>query len=113
MMAKPAIAIDAANPGNAGTRSKRQIGCRAVNNFAHDLMPRNELRPNCRQILFDDMQVSATNPAGNYPKQDISGPNLRAWNILDLKKQTGCMLLRFRASRIKDGSLHFRSSYDN
>jgi hypothetical protein len=83
----PAIAIDAAHPGNTGARSERQIRGRAFDHFAHDLMTGNELRSKRWQISLHDVQVSATNAASNYAKKDMSGGKLGTGNILDLKER--------------------------
>jgi hypothetical protein len=64
----PAIAIDAAHPGNTGTRPERQIRGRAFDYLAHDLMTGNELVSKRRQISFHDVQVGATNAASNHAK---------------------------------------------
>jgi hypothetical protein len=35
-----------------------------------------------RKLAFDDMQVSATHPAGCYPNQDFTAFRLRSGNVL-------------------------------
>jgi hypothetical protein len=49
-------------------------------------MAGNELRSKCRQISFHDVQISAANPAGDNPKQDVAA--FKAWtgDVLDLKE---------------------------
>ncbi|HWB31853.1 MAG TPA: hypothetical protein VG714_01640 [Acidobacteriaceae bacterium] len=49
-------------------------------------MTGDESRLDRRQISFDDVQVSATNSAGNDPKQNLPGFRLWTRNILDLKE---------------------------
>ena len=68
VMAVPAIAIDAAHPGNADTRSQRQFLGRAFDYFSHDLMAGNEARSKRRKISFDDMKVSTTDSASDDPQ---------------------------------------------
>jgi hypothetical protein len=54
-MAVPAFAIYAAHPGNSDSRSQRQLRRLPVNHFSDDLMARNELLSNRRQVSFDDV----------------------------------------------------------
>jgi hypothetical protein len=87
-MAVPAIAIDTAHPGNADPRSERQLRGRAFDHFPDDLMTGNESRPQRRQISFNDVQVSATDSAGNHPKQNMSGCELWTGDILNIKERS-------------------------
>jgi hypothetical protein len=87
-MALPAVTIDTTHPRNADTGSERQLQCRAFHHFAHDLMARNELRSKCRQISFHNVQISAANPAGDNPKQDVPGLKLWTGDFRDLKKRS-------------------------
>ena len=88
VMTVPAIAIDAAHPGNADPRSERQLRGRAFDHFAHDLMTGNELRSEWRQISFNDVQVSATDSAGNHPQQNMSGFELWTGDVLNIKERS-------------------------
>jgi hypothetical protein len=54
--------------------------------FAHNLMARNELLSKWREISFHNVQISAANPAGDNPKQDVPGLKLWTGDFLDLKK---------------------------
>jgi hypothetical protein len=85
-MTVPAVAIYTAHPRNTDTGSNRQIRGRAFHYFAYDLMTRNELRSKCREISFHDVQISAANPAGDNPKQDVAAFRLWTGDLLDLKK---------------------------
>jgi hypothetical protein len=64
--AKPAVAIDATDPGNTDASSDWQIGDCAFDHLAHNLMPGNKLRTNRRKILFHDMQIGATDSTSNH-----------------------------------------------
>jgi hypothetical protein len=55
MMAVPAITVYTAHPGDADTRSQRQLRCCAFDHLPNDLMSWNEFRPNLRQISFNDV----------------------------------------------------------
>ena len=89
VMAVPAIAIDAAHPGNADTRSQRQFMGRAFDYFSYDLMAGNEARPKRRKISFDDVKVSATHSASDDPQQHMSRFELWTRNIFDMKERWG------------------------
>jgi hypothetical protein len=88
VMTVPAIAIDTAHPGNADPRSERQLRGRAFDHFPDDLMTGYELRSKRRQISFNDVQVSATDSAGNHPKQNMSGCELWTGDILNIKERS-------------------------
>jgi hypothetical protein len=86
MTAVPAITVDAAHPGNAYPRAQRQRGRSAIDDLAHDLMTRNQLRQNRRQVSFNDVQVRAADAASNDPNQDVVGLELGARDLHDLKR---------------------------
>jgi hypothetical protein len=73
----PAITVHATHPGNANSRSPRQLGRLTLNHLSDNLMARNELLPDRRQVSFHNMQVSATDPAGNHPEQNM--PGFKPW----------------------------------
>src|SRR5271154_4451026 len=56
VMAVPAITIYTAHPRNSNTGSERQLRSRALDDFSHDLMTRNELRSKRWEIPFNDVQ---------------------------------------------------------
>jgi hypothetical protein len=67
-MAIPAVAIYATHPGNANSRSERQLLRSAINYLSDDLMAGNEFRLNRRQISFRDVQVRTAHAACNNAK---------------------------------------------
>jgi hypothetical protein len=81
---EPAIAVDAAHPGNADARSDRQVRGRALDDFSDDLMTRGKPRPQRRQIPFDDMQVGATNSASQHSQQHMPGFDFRTRDIFEV-----------------------------
>jgi hypothetical protein len=68
VMAVPAIAIDAAHPGNADARSHWQLQGRAFDYFSHDLMAGNQARSKRWKISFNDVKVSPTHSASDDPQ---------------------------------------------
>jgi hypothetical protein len=106
MTAVPAIAVHATHPGNADSRSERQIcGC-AFDYLSHDLVARNELRSKRRQISFNDMQIGATDAASNDFEQNMPSFKVGPGSVRDLKE-----LRSFRARGRKDGSFQFPQSF--
>jgi hypothetical protein len=97
----PATPIHAADPGNPGPASQRQLCSRTVGHFAHNLVTGNEPWANRRQISFGNVQVRPANPARKNSQQHIAGLRLRTGNLLNLKEWFG----RWSA-RNEDGSLH-------
>ena len=88
VIAVPAIAVDAAHPGNADARSHWQFVGRAVDYFSDDLMARNKTWPKRWKISFDDVKVSPTHSACDDPKQKMPGFELWTWDILDVKERS-------------------------
>jgi hypothetical protein len=84
--AVPAIPIYATHPRNAHTGSYGQFRRRTFRHLPHDLMTRNKLRPNRRQVAFNNVQVRAANSASHHSQQDV--PGLKSWtdNILYFKE---------------------------
>jgi hypothetical protein len=99
--AVPAAPIHAADPGDTGPASQRQLCGRAPGYFAHDLVTGDELRPNRRQISFGNVEVSPANPARKDPQQHVASLQLRAGDLLNLNKRLGRP-----APRDKNGCLH-------
>jgi hypothetical protein len=52
-------------------------------------MARNEFLFNLRQVTFNDVQVSSTDSAGNYPEQDVAGLELWAGTLFHLQERSG------------------------
>jgi len=100
--AVPAISVDAAHPGDPDPRSQRQLRGRAFDYLSYDLVAGNEPWLNRRQISLNNVQVGTTDPAGNYPKQHISGLELGARDVHDLQEGSGRCL---RSG--KDSGSHF------
>jgi hypothetical protein len=87
MPAIPAIAVHPTHPGNADSRSLRQFMCCAFDDLTDDLMTKNELRLQRREIFLDYVQVGTTNPARNDAKQYVPRLNRRTGHLPDLKKR--------------------------
>ena len=68
MTAIPAIAVDAAHPGDTHACPEWQLGGRAIHDLADNLMTGYEPRLERGQIAFDDMQVGAADSAGHDAK---------------------------------------------
>src|ERR1700733_2841623 len=64
-------------------------------------MTGNKLVATRRQFAFDDVQVGSANATGTHPQQNVSGDELRTWDVDDLKR-TFQNVLR----RIQDGGFH-------
>src|SRR5450755_411764 len=80
----PAITVYATHPGDANPRSERQLDCRTLDHLSDNLMARNELLFDLRQVSFNDVEVRTTDPAGNHPEQDVPGLKLWTGNFLHL-----------------------------
>ena len=52
-------------------------------------MARNEFLLNLRQVSFNNVQVSSTDPAGNHPEQDEASFELWAGNFFHLQERSG------------------------
>jgi hypothetical protein len=52
-------------------------------------MARNEFLFNLRQVSFNDVQVSSTDPADYHPEQDVAGFELWAGNSFHLQERSG------------------------
>jgi hypothetical protein len=100
--AVPAISINAADPGDSGAASQRQLGCRAADYLADDLVAWNELRAQRRQISFRNMKVSAADSAGQHAQQHVARLQWGTGHLPDLEHG--------RAPGHKNGSLHFLAS---
>jgi hypothetical protein len=99
----PATPIHAADPGDPGPASQRQLCSRTAGHFADNLVTRNEPRANRRQIAFGNVQVGPANPTCKDAQQYIARLRLRMGDLLNLKIWFG----RWSA-RNEDGSLHVR-----
>jgi len=73
----PAITVCSAHPGNSHARSDWRFLTLACDDFADDLVTRNQLRPKRRQVTFDDVQIRATHATGEDAKQQMSRDKLR------------------------------------
>jgi hypothetical protein len=97
----PAIPIDAAYPGDAGTAPQRQLCSRPAGYFADYLVTRDEVGAKRGYISFGNVQVGPANSAGENSQQHKAGLQLRTGDLLNLKEWFGR-----RAADGKDGSLH-------
>ena len=66
-------------------------------------MTRNQLRSKCRKISFHNVQISAANPAGDNPKQDVPGLKLWTGDFLDLKKRSRRFMYRCKNCGFQSG----------
>jgi hypothetical protein len=57
--AEPTAAVYSTHPGDADTRSERQVQSCAFYHLADNLMAGDDVRPDWRQIAFDDVKISA------------------------------------------------------
>jgi hypothetical protein len=84
----PAIAIHAAHPGDAYSRSHRQLGSCTLDHLSDNLVAGHELLFDLRQVALNDVQVCATDPASNHTEQDMPGFKLWPWNFLQLEERS-------------------------
>ena len=66
VLAIPAIAVDAAHPGDADSGAERKIFCGSGDNFADDLMSGNQARAQSWEIAFDDVKIGAADATGDH-----------------------------------------------
>ena len=71
--AEPAVAVDAADPGDADARAERKLGGGAVDDFADDLMAGDDARVERRKVALDDVEVGAADAAGEDAEEDVAG----------------------------------------
>jgi hypothetical protein len=81
----PAIAVDAADPRDACARAQWQFRRSTIDDFAHDLMPRDHSQLFRRQLSFHDMKVGATHAACADAQQNMTGPDARICDVSDLE----------------------------
>jgi hypothetical protein len=92
VLTKPTAAVGPTHPRNTDARAtlryaSRRVGARSSDDFADDLMTRNQLLFKSRYVALDDMQVGSTHPAGEDTKQEVIGPRLGSRNLSQLKKR--------------------------
>ena|ERR1700693_1606708 len=63
--------IDAADPGNTDASADRQLGRRAIDDVAHDLVAGDQRLFAWRQFAFQDVQICTADAAGAHPEQDL------------------------------------------
>ena len=64
--AVPALALRAANPRNAHSRSHWQLRCSRAGNLADNLMAGNQPRTQRRQFALDYVKIGPANTAGEH-----------------------------------------------
>jgi hypothetical protein len=100
--AKPAIAVDAADPRDADTcAGGKDCGC-AFNDFAHNLVARDDARMEGRKIALDNVKIGAANSAGDDFEEDFAGLRLGTGDFFDGKPGAG------GGCGVKDGCAHGR-----
>jgi hypothetical protein len=87
--AKPAIAVDAADPGDADARADGERGGSTLDHLADDLMAGNDARLQRLEIAFDDVEIGAADAAGEDFEQDFAGLWLRARDVFEPEPGTG------------------------
>ena len=85
----PAGAVGAADPRHAHARAQRQLGCRAGDDVAHNLVSGYERDAPLRQFAFGDMQVGPANATGADFQQDVSRGRLRLRHVFNLQRALG------------------------
>jgi hypothetical protein len=101
--AKPAIAVDAADPGDADARADGEgCGC-AFNYFADDLMARNDARMKGLEVALDNVEIGAADAAGDDFDEDFAGLRVGTGDIFDGKPGAG------GGCGVKDGCAHGES----
>lgn len=79
-------AIDAADPGNADSRTGRKTGTRGLHHLAYDLVTGHDAWVDGRQLAFDDMKVCAAHPAGADSQKHVPWSDFRHWNVTQTKR---------------------------
>jgi hypothetical protein len=100
MAAIPAIAIDAADPGDAGAGAEREFWSGSVDDFADDLVAGDDAGMDWRKVAFNDVQVSAADSAGEDFEENMAGLRLEAGNFLYREPLAGVV------GRVEDGGAH-------
>ena len=107
---EPAAAVRAssvysAHPGNTNARAKRQFGCTAFYNIAHNLVAGDKWLLSWRQFSLCDVEIGAADPAGSNPKQNLTGCGLRLGSLFDIKR----LFCGFEDGSFHEVGLHLRS----
>src|ERR1700678_3922769 len=100
MRTEPAMSVDPAHPRNADAGPQRQLRRRASNHFAHNLVPRNQISFQRRQIAFHNMQIRPANAARRNAQHQLPRPSHRPRHLPHLH------VLARRTPRHKHRSLH-------
>src|SRR5208283_713761 len=85
----PAIrtgSIHPADPGNADSRTDRQVCSCSLHDIADYLVAGDERVLSRRQFSIYDVQIGAADPAGTHPKQNLPSGKLRFRSLLYLKR---------------------------
>jgi len=70
-LAVPAVAINTANPGDTHPSSEGQAFRGTFDDFANDLMSRNDPWKECREIAFHDVKVRSADAASEHTKKHV------------------------------------------
>jgi hypothetical protein len=62
------------------------MGGGAFDDFAYDLVARDEARPERGQIALDDVKIRAADAAGEDAEEDMAGLKLRQGNVFNLQE---------------------------
>ena len=101
--AKPAVAVDAADPGDADAHADgRGCGC-AFNDFADNLMAGDDARMEGRKVALDDVEIGAADAAGDDFEEDFARLRLGTGDFFDGKPGAG------GGCGVEDGCAHGRA----
>jgi hypothetical protein len=105
-VAEPAITVDSAHPRhtNAFRPAPWFTGWRRaerIYDFADDLMTRNQVLLQSRQVALDDVEISPTDPASEDAKEDVAGPSFGPRDVAKLEEW-----LRRPSGGREDGGFH-------
>ena len=86
MLAVPARAVDAADPGDTDACTDWKFGRRAVDHIADDLMTGDDVVEARRKFAFGDVQIGAADAAGTDLQKHVAGLQSRTRDVLDVQR---------------------------
>src|SRR5579863_2796084 len=101
----PAVAVDAADPGDAGACAEGEFRRSAFDDFADDLVTGDDARADGGKIAFNDVEIGTADAAGDHLEKDLAGTGARSGNVLNADPVAG----GGRAG-MEDGGAHRRCS---
>jgi hypothetical protein len=76
--AEPAVAIDAAHPGDACARADGDVRREAFDDFADNLVAGKEVRLDRGQVAFDNVEIGAADAASEDLEENVVGTGRRS-----------------------------------